>query len=104
MLESNLHKDVVDDFFHGRTVIGTTAAQVITPRLPSVLKGIQFKAGPANVGLVYIGQDGVTAGTAMATDGTPIAANEGFFLPAKDASKAYAIASAADQDLYWFVV
>ena len=102
MMETNLNYDIAEDFFHGRTVIGLTEIKVVTPIVPDALKGIQVKAGPGNTGTVYVGKSGVTAGSAVATDGTPLAAGEGLFIPTKDVSRVYAIASAAAQDLYWF--
>jgi len=103
MLESNLHYDVVDTIYHGRTVIGTSATQIIT-LMPDAIKGVQLKAGPTNTGVIYVGVSGVTAATAVGTDGTPLSAGEGLFVPIKDVTLLYAIASAPAQDLYWLVV
>ena len=104
MLEANIHGDVVVDFYHGRTIIGTSDAQVIARNMPNALKGIQLKAGPSNTGIIYVGKTGVTDGDTPALDGMPLSAGEGLFVPASDITVLYAIASAAAQDLYWFVV
>jgi hypothetical protein len=103
MYESNLHSDVVDALHHGRTVIGASAVQLIA-LMPSAIKGIQLKAGPTNTGIIYVGKAGVTDGDTVATDGIPLQASEGLFVPIKDVTLLYAIASAASQDLYWLVV
>ena len=104
MLETNINSDISPDFHTARTVIGTAAAQVVTTPMPNALKGVQLKAGPTNTGIVYVGKSGLTAGSAAATDGLPLQAGEGLFIPIKDVSKVFAIGSAAAQDLYWLVV
>ncbi len=102
-LPTNLHEDIVPDFHHGRTVIGASAAPIIAVNVSDAVKGVQLKAGPTNTGIIYVGKYWVTAGNAVATDGMFLSAGEGFFIPTKDLSRVYAIASAASQDLYWFV-
>jgi hypothetical protein len=104
MLEANIHGDNVLAFYHGRTVMGTSAAVMTSVNLPDAVKGVQLKAGPSNTGIIYVGNVGVTAGSAVSTDGMPLSAGEGLFIPVKDITLIYAIASAATQDLYWFVV
>jgi len=104
MLETNLQYDVVPSFKTGRTVIGTSAIQAVTGLITDAKKGVQFKAASSNTFLVYVGISGVTAGTAVATDGIPLAAGEGIFIPVKDPSLVYAIAGAVAQDLHWMVV
>ena len=104
MLEANLHQDVVDEFYHARVVIGTTAAKVIAGNIPNAVKGVQLKAAITNAGIIYIGNSWVTAGGTAATDGTPLSASEGLFVPVKDVSKIHAVASTTNQNLYWFMV
>jgi len=103
-VEMNIHGDTVAKVLHGRTIIGTSAAQIITGNMPNSTKGIQLKAGPTNTGVVYVGRAGVTDGDTVATDGMPLQASEGIFVPIEDVTLLYAIASAASQDLYWFIV
>lgn len=94
----DIHKDVSPAFVHGAILVGITSEQVIMHDFP-VFKGVQFKAGPNNMGTIYIGREGVTA-----SSGFPLQANEGLFLPIEDISSVYAIASETDQALAWVAV
>jgi hypothetical protein len=102
MLELNLHSDVVKGFYHGKAMVATAAAQVMSGK-PYAIKGIKFKASPTNSGIIYIGKAWVTAGTFAASDGFPLSPGEEVFFPVEDVSKVYAIASAASQALFYFV-
>jgi len=103
-LDTNLHEDVVDEFYHGRTVIDTSAAQVVAANVPNAVKGLQLKAGPTNSATIYIGKFWVTMSGPASTDGLPLLAGEGLFVPVKDVSSIYAIATDVSQDLHWFMV
>ncbi len=85
---------------HGQATIGTSASQVIAAATAAIF-GISFKAAPDNAGIVYIGRSDVTADTANATDGIPLAAGEEFFIPTDNPSTVYAIASQASQGLFF---
>jgi len=103
-LEVNLNADLASDFSHGRTVVSQTAIQVITGGIGAVKKGVQIKRGPKGKGTVYIGKAGVTAGDTVATDGMPIQAGEGVFLPIDDPTLVYAIGTDNNLDLFWAVI
>lgn len=66
--------------------------------------GFTIKAGTANSGVVYVGvNSNVTAGTAAATDGVPLAAGDSIFIPkaiASDVTGIYCIGSAAGQKVF----
>lgn len=100
----NVQRDVAPEFVHGKKVIGTTAGQLTTFSRPSY-KGVQLKADPDNTGLVYIGSTpGVTADSAVATDGFPLEAGDPLFLPIDDPSKIYVIGTDADQGIFWIMI
>jgi len=100
----NIQQDLVDDFTHGASVHGTSALIAVPALVKAPIKGIQFKANASNAGTVYVGKIGVTADTTAATSGIPLAAGEGLFLPVKDHTLVYAIASEATQYLHWLIV
>jgi hypothetical protein len=103
-IDVNLNEDLSTTFYHGRTVIGQTASQVVDRLIGGLTKGIQIKVGPTEKGVVYVGKDGVTKGTYASTDGMPFQSGEGLFLPIRDASEIYAISTKADTDVYWVAV
>lgn len=103
MTTYDLSKDLAPSFWHGSIAIGTSESQVTATAVP-VLKGIQLKADAANTGIIYVGKSGVTDASADGTDGFPLSAGDGLFLPLDDVSLVYAIASAAAQELYWLVI
>ncbi len=87
----------LDHFSKGS--IGTSAVQ-LSASATRCAKGVQIKADPANTGVVYIGKSDVTANTAAATDGYPLAAGEEVFIPVDLLSTIYAIGSAAGQKVF----
>lgn len=91
-------------FDHGSKSGITTAAVPIVATKTICKRGVQVKADSANAGIVYIGNSDVTNGSADATDGFPLSAGQGLFVPAQDAATVYVVASAATQKVYWFTV
>lgn len=90
----------VPNFDHfSKGSIGATAVQ-LSSSATRCFKGVQIKADPANTGVVYIGKSDVTANTAAATDGYPLAAGEELFVPTDLLSTVYAIGSAAGQKVF----
>jgi hypothetical protein len=89
-----------------RKTIGATAGQ-LDSSTAAVTSGVQLKAAAANSGTVYVGYaSSVTANSAVATDGFPLAAGETYFVPKSKASTPagiYVIASAADQNVFYDV-
>lgn len=98
---SRISHDSVDT---GRkSSIGTTSVQVTTSKLKTI-SGLQVKASADNAGTVYVGtRSTITANTADTTDGYPLAAGETLLIPARSADEVYAIASEADQVLFWMI-
>ena len=102
MFEENIHSNTAPIFYHGRTVTSNvTAAVVITPIMPKLLKGVRLKAVSTNAGTVYVGKAGVTKMTNVASDGYPLLANEEVFIPTDDPTLIFALASIATQSLTW---
>jgi hypothetical protein len=90
---------------HGHTVVGTGAVQIATTSPPKVLdKGVILRAPAANTVDVYIGVATLTADTAAATGGFPLAPGDALFVPIDDHTKIWARASAASQDLAWLTI
>ena len=100
----NIVEDLSPDFWTGSKAIGNGAiVQLFSADLP-VQKGVQLKADATNAGIIYVGKSNVTAASADVTDGMPLAAGEGIFIPVKDITKIYMIASQAAQEIYWMAV
>ena len=97
----NVDRDLSEVFQTGSRIIGASAVQLFPGDAYPVAKGAQLKADADNMGTIYIGVKGVTAGTVAATDGFPLDASEGLHIPIDDLSRIYAIASTADQKLFF---
>lgn len=76
----------------------------------SAPNGVWVKAGPGNsTNIVYVGfASTVTAGTAAATDGYPLAVNQEWHIPPAlitngDASTIYVIGSAANLTMFYMI-
>jgi hypothetical protein len=99
---SRIGDETVHGFDHGRkSSVGTTAVQLSATAYRAT-KGVQLKADAANSSTVYVGNADLTADTADATDGFPLAAGEGLFVPVDDVSKVYVRGGAAGQKVFWF--
>jgi hypothetical protein len=96
---SIIERDTAGGFDSFRVAVGTTVVP-ITAAAFNCTRGVGLKAGSANAGTIYVGPADVTAGTAAATDGWPLAAGEELFLPLADPKSVHAIASAANQQLH----
>jgi len=102
---TRLGDDVVGSFLHGANGDVDTAAEPLVSGSKRATRGVQLKAAAENSGTIYVGADsGVTAGTLDATDGFPLAAGEGLFLPIDDAGKVFVIASANNQRVFWLAI
>jgi len=86
---------------HGSNLDVDTVAERMTDTDFSCRNGVIIKAYSGNLGTVYVGLVGVTAGTAEATDGFPINANENVMIEAENVNLIYLIASQANQLVYW---
>lgn len=85
----------------GRKTVGTTAVQ-ITTSTAELFSGIHIRAAGSNTGTIYVGfSNAVTADSADATDGFPLNANDGLYLPVSLGSEVWIIASAASQKFFW---
>lgn len=64
--------------------IGTSPARLISDRKVVVNAGVQLVASSDNSEIIWVGyNDDITAGTADATDGFPLAAGAGMFMPVR---------------------
>lgn len=98
---TSIDNESVPNWDHGSKSIGTSAAFLVTNAATRCLKGVQIKCADGNAGTVYIGKSDVTANTAAATDGYPLAAGEELFVPTDDAADVFAIASQASQTVFF---
>jgi hypothetical protein len=101
---SRIGDETVHGFDHGRkSSVGTTVVQLSATSYRAT-KGVQIKADAANSSTVYVGNADLTADTADATDGFPLAAGEGLFVPVDDVNKVYVRGGASGQKVFWFAV
>ena len=93
------------NFFTGsKTGITTSSAALSTTELHS-RRGIQIVADSGNANRVFIGQSSsVTAGTAEATDGYPLAAGESIVLPVTDPNSIFVIGPAGTGKVFFVSV
>jgi|TARA_R100001129_G_scaffold6759_1_gene5178 hypothetical protein len=93
------------NFFTGsKTGIETTAVAITDTDL-HCKRGIQIVADSSNSNSLYIGNDSsVTAGTAEATDGYPLAAGESIVLPVTDPNTVFVIGPAGTGKLFFVSV
>ena len=101
---SRIGDETVHGFDHGRkSSVGTSAVQLAATSYRAA-KGVQIKADAANSAAVYVGNADLTADTADATDGFPLAAGEGLFVPVDDVNKIYVRGGSSGQKVFWFAV
>ena len=101
---SRIGDETVHGFDHGRKSSVGTSAVVLSASSYRVAKGVQIKADAANSSVVYVGNADLTADSADATDGFPLAAGEGLFVPVDDVNKIYLRGGASGQKVFWFAV
>jgi hypothetical protein len=101
---TRLGDETVASFDHGRkSSVGVSAVQLVATPLHAA-KGIELIAASTNSGTVYVGNADVTAGSADATDGFPLAPGARLFLPLDDPSKVYVRGSASGQTVFFVVL
>tara|TARA_Y100000310_G_C20041691_1_gene516459 strand:+ start:103 stop:405 length:303 start_codon:yes stop_codon:yes gene_type:complete len=94
-------------FYTGRrSGIGYDKNYQMTTNAAKADKGIQITASTANSVSIYVGASGVTANSADATDGYPVAAGESVLFPVRNATEIFVIAagSATAQKVWWMIV
>lgn len=79
------------------TTIGTAITQLVAAS--TACGAVWLKSMPGNSGTIYVGNSNV--GTAS---GFPLVASDVIVIEVADASRIWAIASAASQDLRWFTL
>ena len=91
---------------HGSTVVSSSTTFQLTATSTQAMETL-IKAWPANTGIVYLGNSGVTAGTDPAADGIPLSADESITIPRRmfdDPSDIYLIASTTSNQVSWGVI
>ena len=89
--------DAITNLDSRSQTIGATAVP-----LTGLVEGakIQIKASASNTGTIYIGPPGVTANTVPGTDGFPLGAGDGLYIPIVQTGIVHAIGSSANQQLF----
>lgn len=89
--------DAITSFNTRSQTIGTG-----TVPITGIVEGtkLQIKAGDANSGTVYIGLSDVTAGTNADTDGFPLAAGQGTYLPIVQTGIVHARATVPSEKIF----
>lgn len=92
------------DITTGSKTVGTSRVQIVdsshTTNKP--FYGVQIIPASGNAGTVYVGNNTVTADGGDTTTGIPVPST-GLFLPARRPEDLYAIASAADQKIFYYI-
>lgn len=81
--------------------VDSIVAEVLTATSFPCQHGVLLKADKNNAGTVYVGLSDVTAGTAAATDGFPLDANDTLFIEVSNSNLLYVFASQDNQIIYW---
>jgi hypothetical protein len=90
----------------GSVTVGTGSVQLSTTSIPA-LKGVVVKAPASNTGgsTVYVGNNSaVTAGTAGATDGFPLAPGDSITIPVSDPAQLWCIGSTSSLKAFFLVI
>lgn len=86
---------------NGAKTVGVSAVQ-ITSSSYKTKNGVVVKAAASNTGIIYVADSStVTANSSDATDGFPLSASQSITIPVDKPSRIYAIASLADQKVFW---
>ena len=88
---------------NGSVTVGTSATEILPNSKAVLTQGVQLKAAAANTGAIHIG-NASNVSFAGSNDGFELAAGQGLFVPLKNASNIFAIATAAGQKLYYLAV
>jgi hypothetical protein len=100
----DVSKETVDEFMAGGVEVGTSAVRCST-NTNKLAKGVQLRASPENDGIIFVGHgQHVTPGDVTATDGFPLAAGEGVFLPISSADKVWLISDTAAQKVFLLAI
>lgn len=98
----NIYREAVNEFDHGsKGSIGVSALPLTAVGFGAA-KGIELIAAATNAaGIVYVGNADVTAGSAEATDGFPLAAGARLFIPIERVSSIHLIGSTTGLKVFW---
>ena len=89
----------------GRKTVGVTAVALVSSQSVRGNTGVEIYSDAANEGVIYVGsRSTVTANSADATDGFPIAAGKSILIPIRNPNDIYVIASEASQKIWWMIV
>tara|TARA_R100001377_G_scaffold84227_2_gene67294 strand:+ start:837 stop:1133 length:297 start_codon:yes stop_codon:yes gene_type:complete len=95
----------VPDFSTGsKAGIGTSAVPITSQDL-NASRGVQILASNSNTVAVYVGPEGVTAGTSSpSTDGYPLAAGEAVVVPVIEPNKIHVITATSTASISFMLV
>lgn len=86
------------------TSFGTRQFTVTTGATPltGIVEGtkVQIKASASNTGVVYVGPPGVTANTNAESDGFPLSADQGLYLPIVQTGIIHLISNSANNTVF----
>ena len=92
-------------FSTGRKANVNTAAVQMTSSTVKAEHGVLVRAGAGNSGKIYVGNSSaVTANSADATDGFPLAAGESVVVKVRNADGIYLIADGTNNDDIWWML
>jgi len=83
--------------------IGDSQAQ-LTATIRKAKRGVQITADASNPSIIYVGLTGVTADSADATDGYPIAAGDTVVIPTRNPALLYVIAKTGSTGKLWWMI
>lgn len=105
-----VNKETVEKLRYGWTTAADSPTQLTAQDLPDGnMKGVLIKApGSAddtpNTEPVYIGGPGVTANSAVATDGFPLTPGDSIVIPLESAASIYVVSESGGQLVAWMLV
>ncbi len=107
---SDTYRETAKKFIHRHEIVGTSSAKLNNNTGFTPVKGILLRAPGAfdpkpNTACIWVGGAAVTADSAQATGGMPIAPGESFHIPSDlIEGDIYLISSENDQDISWIGV
>ena len=94
--------DAVGSFDHGSNLDIDLAAEVLTATSFTCKRGVLLRAPYTNTGIVYVGNNDLTAGILVGTDGTPMYAGDAARFPVDNPNKLWVRATELNQKMFWW--
>lgn len=90
-------------FQTGRKHVTNIASRIISSGVLSN-EGFQLLSDIDNTGKIFVGNETVTSGNSVNTDGFPLSAGDSILVRVSHSDLLYAIANPSGQSLFWMVV